>query len=501
MAAALGLSIAAYLQSALSHAIYNWKAHSGDQNSYLRLALRIHEGEGFANGNYHPLVAMLFSPVASREWEFYSQAKLIDIAAGAVVLGVVFALGRRLFGAPAALAAAAALAFSPAFAARAARSEPEILLTGLFFAAWACWTVGLDRRRWAVAAGALAGLAYLAKGTGQFLLLGFVALPWLRHGPAGWWARRRDIGAMVAAYAIAASPLLVTNWQAFGSPFYAFPSAHAMWYDEWDDRLGSADGRHITFRTFVATHGPADVVGRLADGVREVPPEWAEAFEVALPAGSWWVIVGAGMLALGTGLWRRGGGSARALGSGAPLGSSPVRGAGEGSTVLGRGARSSGAPPHGDAATPERTIDLDPDALRQRLRDAAWTAGVLAFPIFGFFVWYAPIANSARFALPLVPIAFTVLAGGLAVAARRWRPGGAGSVPARLLVSAATLVISALALRAGEWRSPADVARSDRDLNARAIELLAFLGRTAAPGGETALWGRAISPRGRCTGR
>lgn len=474
-AAALAAAGAAYLQAALSHAIYNWKAHSGDQNSYLRLALRIREGEGFANGNFHPLVAMLFSPVASREWGFFTQAKLIDIAIGAAVLGVVFALGRRLFGTGAALAATGALALCAELTARAARSEPEVLLTGLVFAAWACWVLGRRRPRWALAAGALAGLAYLTKGTGQFLLVGFIVLPALRDGPVGAWARRGTVGAMVAAYMVAASPLLVTNWRAFGSPFYAFPSAHAMWYDEWDDRLGSPDGRHITLRTYAATHRPADAAARVADGLREVPPEWAGAFRVALHAGAGWAIAAGGLAAaIGAAAGRRrrpgpaGPGGAGAAASGAAIPAFP----GAATTP---GAGGAAAPPGGGDG---------------RIADAAWALAVVAVPMFGFFVWYAPIANSARFVLPLVPIVFTVSAGALAALARRRLPGVSAAAGALAVVPVVVLTIAALALRAGEWRRPADVAASDRDLNARAIALLAYLGRTAPPGGEeTVLWG------------
>ena len=122
-AAGLGLVLLAYLQAALRNGVYNWRVASGDQNSYLRLALRIREGEGFANGNFHPLVAFLFSPWASRDWGFFAQAKLVDIAVGAVVLVVVFALGRWLYGAGPALAATAALAFTQVYVARSERAE------------------------------------------------------------------------------------------------------------------------------------------------------------------------------------------------------------------------------------------------------------------------------------------------------------------------------------------------------------------------------------------
>jgi hypothetical protein len=449
------LVLAAYGQAALRHGVYNWRVASGDQNSYLRLALRIHEGEGFANGNFHPLVAFLFSPFASRDWSFFAQAKLLDMLVGAAVLLLVFALGTRLFGAAPALATVAFLAFSPVFVARAARAEPEMLLTGLVFAAWACWVLSLrraDDRRWAAAAGLLAGLAYLTKGTGQFLLAGFLLLPLLRWGPRGWWLRRRALALMVALYLLAAAPLLFTNWRAFGSPFYAFPSAHAMWYDDWDERLASPDGRHVTWRTYVASHSAAQAAERLRDGLVEVPEEWGEAFTSSPPTGTPWLLAGLlALLAAVTLAWRR---------------------------------RAAGA----DSASVPDEVDLLLANLTARLRDAMWALAVVLLPLWIFFAWYAPIANSSRFVLPFVPAICLTLAAAGRAAIWRWLPGLAAAGRRTQAVPIAVGLMALMALRQGEWRAPADVFASDQENNAGAIALTAYLGGSGQPG-ETIVWG------------
>ncbi len=442
-ALALVLSLADYAQGALRHAGYNWKAYNGDQNSYLRLALRIHEGEGFTNGNFHPLVALLFSPFASRDWSFFTQAKLVSVAAGGLALGLVFGFGRRLFGSATALVTVAVLALNETFTLRAARVEPEALLVGLFFAAWACWVLSLEQPRWAVAAGALAGLAYLTKGSGQFLLLGSLLLPLLRHGPAGWWRQRRALAWFVAAYLLVASPLLLDNWRAFGSPFYAFPSAHAMWYDEWEDKLGSTDGRHITLRTYLASHTTSDVVDRLAEGLSEVPPEWAGAFTLGVPAGTAWILGLALLAALALAFTGRPG--------------------------------------------PMPDPGLAP--LAGRLRSAAWTLVALVPAYCLFFVWYAPIANSSRFVLPLVPGVTLCLVALTALALRRWLPRLAAVADRGWTVPAAVGAVMALALIQGEWRRPTEIMASDLDNNRASIDLLRFLGQSASPGGETVVWG------------
>jgi hypothetical protein len=80
---ALAAVLVEFVRGGLDEAVANWRVRSGDQNSYLRLALRVATGDGFDNGNYHPLVAFILSPFASRDWQFYSDAKLVNVGIAA----------------------------------------------------------------------------------------------------------------------------------------------------------------------------------------------------------------------------------------------------------------------------------------------------------------------------------------------------------------------------------------------------------------------------------
>jgi hypothetical protein len=147
-----------------------------------------------------------------------------------------------------------------------------------------------------------------------------------------------------------------------------------------------------------------------------------------------------------------------------------------------------GGPRPGAGPLDEVAAEAELAVLAARLRTAVWTLAVLALFALPFFVWYAPIANSRRFVLPLVPSVLLTGLGGLAYLLRRrvLRPPDAGA--ARAGVALAVGLVAAAGLATGEWRAPADVAASDRENNAEAIALLAYLDRTAAAP-ETIVWG------------
>ena len=456
----LAFVLVEFVRSGLVEALDNWKVGMGDQNGYLRLALRVAIGDGYDNGNFHPLLAFLLSPLASREWQFYTDAKLANLVIATLAIAVVFAVGWRLFGTAPALAASAALAFSAEFWERAVRTEPEALLTGLFCAAWGAWVLSLARPRLAWLAGALAGLAYLAKGTGQFLLLGYVLYAVLAYVHAALHSRpgpRRvaPLAAFVIAYLAVASPLLITNRRVFGSPFYAFPSAHAMWYDHWEDRYATPDGRHITWRTYIATHSPAQARDRFRHGVIDLPQAWREALIIDPPDIIKQTLIALALLLGAMFVWKW------------------IR--------------------RSRATVPERTGSSSAHGERgPTLRHALGTFAVIFGPTYVFFAWYTPIANSPRFLLPLTPIVY-LLAAALADRGLRRLSMAVGDprlyprwreilLPAGLVLATATVIIG------GEWVSPPEIAASDRQHNAAAVAVLAAI-RQTVPVGGTVVWG------------
>ena len=360
---AFALVVAAFVQRAVGAALANADVSSGDQAGYLRLALKVAAGRGFSNGNYHPLLPVALQPLVTRSWEFFSTAKVFAVGCGAAGIGLVFIAGWRLVGPAAALATAAALAWNGEYVARSARTEPDVLLTALFFAAWILWSARGVRRRTgrkaaaaAGAAGAVAGLAYLAKGTGQFLPLGFVGLALLRGGRRG--LADRTLWLMVGLYAVAAAPLLVDNTRAFGQPFSDFASAHALWYAAWGDRYLSPGGTHASAVTYFRTHTPGQVADRVVNGLAQMPAMWRRA---ALPgvdtSREWLVVAAVAVLALA-----------------------------------------------GAEAARRRS---PPDLV---IREAVVTYGALFVPTYLFFGWYLPVIASPRFELPLVPGAYLLAA-------------------------------------------------------------------------------------------
>ena len=136
-----------------------------------------------------------------------------------VVLTIV--LGRRVFGAPAALVAGLAVAIGPAFFDTGkkilsdAASVLLLLLIGLFvMKAWE----GKRQLLWIAAAGLLAGLVTVVRvGEAPVLVMMPLAIVvMLRRSP------RRALGALVIFGCAALAPIvpqLLYDWQAYGSPF------------------------------------------------------------------------------------------------------------------------------------------------------------------------------------------------------------------------------------------------------------------------------------------
>lgn len=438
---ALALLTTSFVQRTMGRALRNWDVARGDQGDYLRLALKIADGHGFTSGSYHPLLPFILQPWATRDWRFFTEAKLVNIALAAIALMVVYGLGRRLFGSTPALLAAVALALNYEYYSRSARTEPEILLTLLLFAAWACWALGFADERWWIPAGLLAGMAYLAKGTGQFFLIGFLLVPLLRQGLRG--LRRRGPWLLVGLYVLVASPLLVDNWRAFGWPFYDYVSAHAMWFDSWDDRYEAGGRADATALTYVQTHSPREIAERIGEGLWDMVSVWTDVLNSrAVTWGRAAVKLVAALLAL------------------------------LGFIGLHRG------------QVPGRVGD------RATWRDAAWTFGALFIPTYVFFGWYLPVVDSPRFVLPLAPIVYLLLAG-LAWAGVSFVSGRLNPLVKPLLAIAVSVVVglgALWALRTGAWVLPEAIAGSDREQNAAANAVYEHL-RTALPSGGMVVWG------------
>lgn len=420
------------VQRGMYEAASNWDVGSGDQGGYLRLALKVASGRGFTNDNYRPLLSFILQPITTRDWQFFTNAKLTNIALAALSLVVVYLVTRQLFGPVPALLTAAALSLNTQYIEYSARTEPEILLTVLFFTAWGTWTLGFSSPRWWLLAGPLAGLAYMAKGTGQFLLIGFLLVPLLRFGPRA--LANRYLWLLIGLYFLVASPFLIDRAQHYGSPFYDFNSSHAIWYNSWQDRYLSPDGTQTTAQTYFATHTWSQTLQRLRDGALRMPSVWEEALRLSpSPLGTIITFVAIALSLLG--LW---------------------------------------------LAFVRHTVE---SKGLSRLIDATWTTGALFLPMYLFFGWYLPVISSPRFELPLAPIMYSLLAC-LAWIGLRHLLSDRGT----LLVPTCIAGVALILVLTNPWVSPSEIARSDREQNSASIAIFEYLVHHEQLG-ENVIWG------------
>jgi len=129
----------------------------------------------------------------------------------------------------------------------------------------AAWQAGRARESgtgavgWALAAGALIGLAHLSRADGLLLLMA-IGLVWVqslvsnlrsrRMGQAGGWRLEvRDLLSVIIGYALVMSPWFIRNWVLIGAPL---PSAGAqtIWLTTYDDLFSY--GRELSSQTYLA---------------------------------------------------------------------------------------------------------------------------------------------------------------------------------------------------------------------------------------------------------
>lgn len=200
-----------------------------DAADYDRHAAHIAAGAGYPPSTY----AAAGTPSAFRPpaWPYllgglydvtgqrWAAARLLGALLGALTVLLVFLIARRLWGRSTALTAAGLAAVLPPLVLLNASLLSEVLFTPLVLALVLVLLRAQDAARrwpWAVAAGALLGLAALTRAAGLVLL-----------APAAWalWrasdatAPRRLAGPAVAALAMAAvlTPWTVRNLDAFGT--------------------------------------------------------------------------------------------------------------------------------------------------------------------------------------------------------------------------------------------------------------------------------------------
>jgi 4-amino-4-deoxy-L-arabinose transferase-like glycosyltransferase len=200
---------------------------------------------------------------------------------------VVFAWGRRLVGAPAALLACALTLANLPLLHYALLATDDLGFTFFFTLALAVLHRALaeGRDRDYVLAGVAAGLAVLEKPSG-FFIPAVLVLAVCRFGGPGLAARGRRLALVLAPFAAAASVYLLRNWFAYGSPqfrfgvlvwmykmegyegwnrvFHGLPSLGAMLqtvgWERARDAIVLELGKFVTTTFPIATGGPVDAL-------------------------------------------------------------------------------------------------------------------------------------------------------------------------------------------------------------------------------------------------
>ena len=171
-----------------------------------------------------PPASLWVMALSGRIFGFSSWSMLVPQALeGVGAVWLLYAAIKRWFGAGAGLAAGAILAFTPVAALMFRFNNPDALLVLMMTAGAYCLIRALEHAgtRWILAAGALIGLAFLAKMLQAFLVLPAFSLVYLIAAPTGLWRRIWQLVAGGAALLLSAGwwVALVALWPVGSRPF------------------------------------------------------------------------------------------------------------------------------------------------------------------------------------------------------------------------------------------------------------------------------------------
>jgi hypothetical protein len=414
-----------FVVSGWQEVLANWNSVRTDQSAYLKIGLDIRRGIALTDGNRHPLFPGLLAPFAQRGWSYFTTAKLLNLAIAMLTLLVSYWIARKVSSIPAALLTVVLLSHAHRFLDSAAKVVVEPLLTLIVVVVWFLVWEGQGSVVYWGLAGLGAGLAYLAKGTGQIVLIAFLAASVLLYGRRV--LRRRGVWLFLAGYVVLASGLWLYNALHYGNPFYSFSTTHAMWLDTWEDRYVADSSRLPTMITYLQSHSLQQIAQRLSNGLvsvlKPIRQTWVPLWDIILPLGQ---VLGLAILVL-------------RVTSTSDKGRSQDRVSRWRRAVAG---------------------------LRAHREGLVFTVILLAM-WYVLFAWYFPVSDSPRFFLPVAPIVHCGMASALVLGARTivrqlpW-PRGRGRAA---LVNVGYLVVAVVVIlivssqvvsdvRAGKLRDP-----------------------------------------------
>jgi hypothetical protein len=260
----------------------------GDWGFYLQLGLNIRQRLALTDSSRHPLYPALLSLFAEREFGYFTQAKLLSVAIGTLGLGVVYILSRRMYSDDVALLTTFLLSVSDQYRRLTFSVMPDAFLALLFFVAWYFTVRGFSERRNWIWGGVFAGLAYLAKATGEIFVLSWVCTALVVYRTRLVLLRDKKLISyfllFLAAFLIVASPLLVYNYKVYHSPFYNINSKHLMWLEDVEGQYVLRDADFPTASIYLKTHTWSEIMEREWTGFKTM---WGVLLEALIPARTW----------------------------------------------------------------------------------------------------------------------------------------------------------------------------------------------------------------------
>jgi hypothetical protein len=261
----LAILLIGFVVDGWAQIVKNWNSYKTDQTAYLRLALRIRQGIALTDGNRHPLYPAILALFAQREWVFFTTAKLLNLFIATLALLVVFWIVKRISSVHAALFTVFLLSHTDYFLEGATKVIVEPLLVLLMFVTWFLVWEGRGAVRWWGLAGVGAGLAYLAKGTGQIVPIVFILAAVLIYRTKVF--RRRAVWVFLAGYVVLAAGLWLYNTLTYGNPFYNVNTSYRIWLSQWQEKYVADPSQLPTAATYLQTHSLTQIGQRLLTGL------------------------------------------------------------------------------------------------------------------------------------------------------------------------------------------------------------------------------------------
>lgn len=185
-------------------------------------ALRLLKGEFPENPFQGPGYPALLVLITKLTGDVFVAGKWISMVSAVLLAWLTFVLFRRLFGYPAGIAAQLLLIVSgelPQFSFQATTDVFFLLLCVATLVIITGERFPLSQRT--AFAGALTGLAYLARYNGVFLVIVCLAgITFFNLYQTSWRERGKQVALFVVIFLLTVSPWLMASWQHYGSPLY-----------------------------------------------------------------------------------------------------------------------------------------------------------------------------------------------------------------------------------------------------------------------------------------